>query len=83
MNLIDLEESNLVVNPLAIAYIDCNESDGASDGGCKLHLLTGDTLVVTGDEANQIIGDNDHQNYSTQIAEEIELFRKSFMDSQK
>ena len=83
MNLIDLQSSNIVVNPLAIAYIDCNQSDGASDGGCALHLLTGDTLVITGDEVCQIISDNDHQNHSTQIAEEIESFRKAFMDSQK
>lgn len=83
MNLIDLKESNLVINPLAIAYIDCNKNEGASDGGCILHLLTGDVLVISGNEANEIITENDHQNYVTPIAEEMEAFRKDLSITSK
>jgi hypothetical protein len=83
MNLIHLVESDLVVNPLAIAYIDCNQHEGASDGGCELHLVTGKKLIITGQETNDILYESDTFNHGKIIAEEIELFRKSFMDSQK
>ena len=81
MNLIDLKESNLVINPLAIAYMDCGKNEGASDGGCTIHLLTGEVLIITGDEANNIITENDQQNYMTPVAEEMEAFRKDFRES--
>jgi hypothetical protein len=81
MNLIDLLESNFVINPLAIAYLDCNKNEGASDGGCKVHLLNGEVLVISGDEANEIISENDQQNYMTPIAEEMEAFRKDFFNT--
>jgi len=72
MNFIELPDTNITVNPLAVAYIDDRIEDGGeSDGGCILHLVNGQKLIITGDDANAIIYENDTENHNTPIVDAV------------
>lgn len=55
MYIVELKESHIEINPLAIAYIDSNLNNGAKKGFCKVYFINGQVIEISGNEVNQIL----------------------------